>query len=78
MNPDIISKATGSIVSLFLYAFPCAVVTALLYVVALFVAAMESWLPVLKILLWIFGALCAPLILMIIYIFIASCCGNRD
>ena len=77
MNPDIISKATGSIILLFVFAFPAAVITALLYLAASLVAAMESWIDVLKILLWIFCALSAPLVLMVVYVIIASWFINR-
>ncbi|MBO4285132.1 MAG: hypothetical protein J5895_02750 [Alphaproteobacteria bacterium] len=62
---------------LFVFAFPAAVITALLYLAASLVAAMESWIDVLKILLWIFCALSAPLVLMVVYVIIASWFINR-
>ncbi len=78
MDPDTIGKFIGTVTMLFCIAFPVAVVTSIVYIVASSVTAMAGWVPYLEILMWVSCGLSAPFILMLIYIGIASWWINRN
>jgi len=77
MEPHIIGKLTGIVLSTFIFGFPAAIVTAVVYAVASFVNCMAAWLPVLEVLLWVFALLCVPLVLLVLYVVIAGWWINR-
>ncbi len=77
MDPNTISIIVGTVIQLFRFSFPTAVIAALLYAIAHYVAPMAALVPFFGTVALIGAILCAPLIIMVLYIIIAAPIINR-